>query len=317
MIRIARAWAGPLLLLLSALGLGACTNLPGESGLGAELARVRGVKSLAIVSASPERAVFMARGQRILVEPPEGYCLDEDSVAVSRNAAFALVADCLEYPQAALAEGGGAASNGGAAALPRSFPGILTVSISGAPAYGTEPGSLDAFEELLVSDSGLDLLGRGTNRQAGRVVATRRVGGALYVLIHEPVDETTSILAPNFWRAFLEVRDRLVLVTVSSFVDRPMAEDAMMGFLAQQMVRLREGNGLGGDPEESSIAAAMAASLTVPEPESGPVTQERPEPVGVIAPGRAPRPRDRLANARTEAAPPAPHAAPRAPARPG
>lgn len=318
MSRNAGSGAGRFALLLVALGLGACKTLPGESGLDDELVRVRGEKGFAVVSASAEQAVFAARGQRIRVEPPDGYCLEEDSAAVGRQAAFVLISDCLEQHQEKL-ENGAAPGNGGAA-LPRSFPGILTVSISGAPAYGSEPGALDAFEELLVSQDGLELLGRGTGRQPGRVVATRRVGGALYVLIHEPVDEATSILAPNFWRAFLRVKDRLVLVTVSSFVDRPMAEDAMMGFLAQQMARLRSANGLRDNREEQTIAAAMIEKLPPPEAPERLAKGQRGRAsakAGVIAPGRAPRPRDRMAGVRADGGTRAPGTAPKAPVRPG
>ena len=87
--RYRRVWL--LAGMLAAMALAACEN-PGLSGRDAELARVRAEKGFAVIEATAERAVFAVRGQRIVVEPPQGYCLDEDSVAVTRNAAFALVA---------------------------------------------------------------------------------------------------------------------------------------------------------------------------------------------------------------------------------
>ncbi len=246
--------------VLAVLALAACET-PGLSGRDAEFARVRTAKGFAVVEVSAERAVFVARGQRIVVEPPQGYCLDEGSVAVTRKAAFALVADCMQDHQVKLENGSGA-GRAGEIELPRVFPGILTISVSGAPAYGWETGAaLDAFEEMLGTEAGLKLLGRGNSPAPGKIIATRRIGGALYVLIEDPAAADAPILAPRFWRALMNTNGRLVLVTVSSFSDRPMAEDAMMGFLAQQMTQLRRANGLQINREEDEIARQMAESL--------------------------------------------------------
>lgn len=245
---------------LVATALAGCQTT-GLSGREAELARQRAL-GFEVTEATAERAVFMARGQRIMVEPPAGYCLDEESVVVSRNAAFSLVADCLGTQHAAPAEG---SAGGQAAGTPpeRIFPGILTVSVSGEPAYGPEPGALDDFEALLDTGEGQKLLGRGASPAPSRVVATRRVGGALYVLVDESAGMGTDdlILTRYFWRAFIGINDRLVLVTVSSFTGRPLAVDAMMGFLAQQVAQLRRANGLPADAEEDEIASHTSEKL--------------------------------------------------------
>jgi len=245
--------------VLAVLALAACET-PGMSGRDAEFARVRAARGFAVIEATAERAVFAVRGQRIVVEPPQGYCLDEGSVTVTRSAAFALVADCMTDHQAELENGSGV-GRVVEIELPRVFPGILTVSVSGEPAYGWAAGALDAFEELLGAEAGLKLLGRGKSQAPGKIIATRRIGGALYVLIEDPAAADAPILAPRFWRAFMNTNGRLVLVTVSSFSDRPMAEDAMMGFLAQQMTQLRRANGLRINREEDEIARQMAESL--------------------------------------------------------
>ncbi len=283
-----RAWL--LAGVLAVLALAACEE-PGLAGRDAELARVRGARGFEVIEASAERAVFIARGQRIVVEPPQGYCLDQGSVAVTRKAAFALVADCMHDHQLKLVNGSGA-GRAGEIELPRVFPAILTVSVSGEPAYGWETGAaLDAFEEMLGAEAGLKLLGRGNSPAPGEIMATRRIGGALYVLIEDPAAEDAPILAPRFWRAFININGRLVLVTVSSFSDRPMAEDAMMGFLAQQMTRLRRANGLRIDREEDEIARQMAESLDAVEGQGDSAVIRAASPavaVGRAGPARAP-----------------------------
>jgi hypothetical protein len=268
-------------------------------------------KNFAVVEASTKRAVFKVRKKRIVVEPPQGYCLDDRSIAVTPKAGFALVAECLGSQSAELAQEAGS-GNLAEAALPRAFPGILTVSISGEHAYGPDADALDDFEELLGSEAGSKLLGRGDNSAPGKVIATRRIGGALYVLIEATTANGSPILAQRFWRAFININERLVLVTVSSFTDRPIAEDAMLGFLAQQMVILRRVNGQLIDREESGIADNMMAALDVAG-ERGGVTQARAKTIRVAstrsAPLQVPIPPQRFASAGNGVGGPAPRSA--------
>ncbi|MCH8952761.1 MAG: hypothetical protein IID49_11655 [Proteobacteria bacterium] len=303
---------------LAAMVLSGCET-PGVDARDAELTRQRAESGFAVIEASAGRAVFIARGQRVVVEPPEGYCLDEGSIAVTKHAAFALIAECMRDHRAEV-ENGAVAGRAVEIALPRAFPGILTVSVSGEPAYGWETGALDAFEDLLGTPAGLKLLGRGNSAAPGAITATRRIGGAIYVLIEEPAGDAASILAPRFWRAFININGRLVLTTVSSFSDRPMAEDAMMGFLAQQMTRLRQANGLRVNLEEDEIARQMAASLASEEGQGGLTVVRAARPAAVpdqADPVRAPMPRQRVASAGFVPPEPDPIAAPYAPRRPG
>jgi hypothetical protein len=288
-IRRGRLWLlGPL---LGVMALAGCENF-GENSVGSELARIRGEKGFAVISSNSERAVFAARGQRIAVEPPDGYCLDEGSVDVSRLAAFALVADCLQDRLAEM-ENGAAATKVRKVALPRSFPGILTVSISGEPAFDQSQQALDEFEVFIGTEPGRKLLDRGDGTAPGKVIATRKLGGALYVLVEGSQAAGDGFLAPRFWRAFIDINDRLVLVTVSSFSDRPIAEDAMMGFLALQIARLRGVNDLPADAEESEIARQMVETLDLASEADTLIVGQADVAVGKsngISPERVPRP---------------------------
>ncbi len=240
-----------VLAMFAGLVLAGCESA-GFSAREAEIERQQGKRGFAVLERGEKRALFAAKGREVAVEPPKGYCLDEESIAVSRRSAFVLVADCMGEQQAALANG----ESGDR--LPRAFPGILTVTVSGEAAFGEEPGALPAFEALLDTRAGGRLLGRGDGSAPGEIVTMRRVNGALYVLIEEAQAQGgDSILAPRFWRAFTEVSGRLVLVTVSGFNDRPMGEGEMLAFLAAQIAELRKANGQPGSADETEIAAAV------------------------------------------------------------
>lgn len=310
-------------LALAALALAGCENA-GVSGVEAELARSRAEGGFSVVESRPDRVVFAARGQQIVVEPPAGYCLDNDAVEVTRRSAFALVTDCLGDRRADVAKDSGEGEVL-AIELPRGFPGILTVSVSGESALGPEPAALDDFETLLGSEAGRKLLSRGNNGAAGTVVATRRVGRALYVLVEEGVGHPT-FLAPRFWRGFIEINKRLVLVTISGFSDRPIAEDGLMAFLASQMAQLRKANGMDAAPGEDEIAGQLTAGFVEASDAGVAVVRSARQAVTEdgVAPARAPNPPARYAavtqSRRGEgggSGGAAPERAPAAPKRPG
>lgn len=253
--RRVRRWLVPVLLPTLALLPSGCQNAErGLSGREAEFQRLEAERSFTVLESGKKRVVFSARGREIAVEPPEDYCLDEESIAVTARSAFVLVADCMNTDESEPANGAEEES--------KVFPGILTLTVSGETAFGAEPGAMAAFESLLGTDAGARLLGRGDDSAPGRVIATRRIDGALYVLVEEQAAEgADSILAPRFWRAFTEVNDRLVLVTVSGFNDRPLSEDEMLVFLAAQMAELRAANGLAPSADERQIVKAVLAGL--------------------------------------------------------
>ncbi len=241
--------------------LSGCAELgqAGRSNVAGELLRIKGEKGVALISWTPVRAVFAVRGERVVVAPPDGYCVDEKSIDVTRRAAFALIADCLTDPGAAAGQTDGK-GNVVAISLPRSFPGILTVSISAELAIKPGDAGLDGFADALAGPSGRVLLARGNGDATRRVVDLQQMGGAVYVLAEETPDGLT-ILAPRFWRAFTTISGRLVMVTVSSFSDRPVGEQAMQSFLARAMAALRKANGSGANADETRVAGGLEASL--------------------------------------------------------
>jgi hypothetical protein len=125
------------------------------------------------------------------------------------------------------------------------------------------------------------------------------LGGALYVLIERQTTTGDELLAPRFWRAFIDINDRLALITVSSFSERPIAEDAMMGFLAHQIARLRVVNGMPADGEEALIAQQMVETLDLASGSDTRTVGRAREPADSsdgVSPGAAPLPPERHAS---------------------
>ena len=233
----------------------------GFSGRDAELARARGSGDFSVVSATPERAVVSALGKQVAVEPAAGFCLTREAIETSSRSAFLLLGDCaLEEPA-----GGGAGAEG-ALDLPRGVPGIITVSISGDPGFAQtgRPNDISGLQSFVDSAEGRALLGRGGESDQVSVVETRHIGNCLYVLV-EDGDSSVPVLAPRFWRAFVELNGRLTVVTISGFRDRPLPEEEMLRHLGDQVRQLQVANSEPADEAPVQYAAAPVEPRT-PQP---------------------------------------------------
>ncbi|MBK0398018.1 hypothetical protein H0I76_02345 [Limibaculum sp. M0105] len=285
-----------------ALALSGCLAV-GESGLDAELERIRAIRGFAVVSASPEKAVLAARGRRVIVEPAPGSCIARDSIEVSSSLAFLIISDCVIEHAAALLP---VTSDAIEIELPPAFPGVITVSVSGAPMDDDEGGGSEAVGNLrayLETVEGKAQLGRGGDATMVEIEETRIVGDTLYVLVRDRSEDASPLLAPAFWRAFVEVNGRMVMATVSGFRDRPVGSEAMLRKLAAQVSALRAANGL---DRFEAVAGELPAALP-PDRENERATRIAP----YLSPMVEPAPRKRRAKTVTaEVKAPSPPAAP-------
>lgn len=147
---------------------------------------------------APERATVTVAGRDVTVAAPPGLCVDAASTSVSATGAFVLVSDCALL---GLAEGD---------ADPAGV--VLTASISAAPL--AEAAALD---ELGATAQGRAVLGRSGQSDRVRVLATRSRNGVLYMLIEDRGPQPIAGIEPQFWRAFLQVRGRMAVLSVLGF----------------------------------------------------------------------------------------------------
>ncbi|MEL6476945.1 MAG: hypothetical protein AAFR17_06420 [Pseudomonadota bacterium] len=262
-----------------------CTGL-GESGLEAELKRVKSIKGFAVLNQGAQSADIAARGRRVRIEPATGLCITEDSVAVVEDGAFAMIAEC--GPQA------GASSE--------RFPGVLTISVSGQEGFGgnrIDSEQIDRLKRFLRSPSGRASLGRSGTAEGVEILEMRKIGDALYVHLEDQGEDQLSVFAPRFWRAFVRVNERLVLATANGFSKRRSQDDKLLSLLALQVTRMRQANLAPVHSEEVRLAREADEDLRVL---AGAVAPSTPVVQVSHAPESAPRPNRRLARAEIEVA---------------
>lgn len=269
MMRAARALIGLLAILLIVSPMAGCQGF-GESGLASELARVKSINGFAVLSKSAQKVDIAAQGRRVRLAPATGLCIAEDSLTAVKDGAFAMIAECSD------AAGGGVVS----------FPGVVTVSISGEKGFGGTgrgTGDLAEIRAFLETQAGRALLGRGGDPAKVKVIEMRQLGDALYLYVEDPEGDQLGVFSPRFWRAFVRVNKRLLLATVNGFAARPVPRAQMLSLLALQVTKLREAN----------LAPLYADEQEVARGAIGQVAEASEDPTP-RAPGTSPRPASRL-----------------------
>lgn len=271
---------------MSLAGLTAgCVTEFGESGLAAELARVKAQNGFAVLRQSNRHAEIAAQGRRIHIETADGFCIAVESLDVSSRGVFALIADCVTEEAAPKV-----ASTEDELVLPPSFPAIMTVSVAGEKGFGQrgEAEDLDDLEAYLSTREGRALLGRGGDPDQVEIVEIRRIGDARYVFIEDEGSDALGVFAKSFWRAFLPVNNRMLLVTISGFAARPVSDDEMLEMLALQVTHLRQANNAPVFADEVRLAKRANSRLDVTK--NSVVAEVPARASDATAPQEAPRP---------------------------
>ncbi len=209
------AFLRPALLALATLGVAACD--PATMGAG-----------------GPSRATVTVAGAPVVVAGPRGFCVDRGTLNVADAGAFALLGDCAQL-------------GGGGSPLAGSPVGAaLTASISagGLAGEGDDPAStLAEIATFVQTAEGRAMLGRSGRPDRVRILATRPQGDVLYVLVEDRGPQLIGGVDPRFWRAFLEVRERMVVLSVLGFEESGLDEQASLNLLATFVAAMKAANG--------------------------------------------------------------------------
>jgi hypothetical protein len=161
----------------------------------------------AMGGAAPSRTDVTVAGRSVTVAAPPGFCIDAASTAVSADGAFVLMIDCALL---------------GAAASPRpAAASALTASISagGLTGEGDAADTLEDLQAFAATPDGRALLGRSGRPERVRILASQVRNGVLYVLVEDRGPMPVAGIDRRFWRAFLEVNDRMAVLSELGFED--------------------------------------------------------------------------------------------------
>lgn len=179
-----------------------------------------------LVSYGAHQAEVDAAGRRVVVRAPAGGCLSEEMMSFDGAAAFMMVEDCR--PEDA----------------PADDPTPLrTISIGAAGLTDGRDGgdALVVLDSFLASDAGRAELGLGGPPETVEFLDSLQDGDALYVLF-EDRGATLGPIAGRACRAFLEVNDRVALVTVASLASSGTDDGTLFAHARAMVAALRLAN---------------------------------------------------------------------------
>lgn len=180
-------------------------------GLIAAFALLAGCDPAAMGAGSVSRQTVTVSGRPVTVAAPPGMCIDAGSTRVDEGGAFVLVGAC----PAEEAEPGAVA---------------LTASVSSGGLTGEGDAAAESLGELsdyLATADGLALIGRSGGARGVRVVAQQLTQDVLFVLVEDRGPQPIAGLDRTFWRAFLEVNDRMTVLSALGFADGPGPEEEL------------------------------------------------------------------------------------------
>ncbi|MDW4549650.1 hypothetical protein R5H32_09825 [Defluviimonas sp. D31] len=170
------------------------------------------------------RAIIVAGGE-VTVAGPSGYCIDRSVSRDGAEGAFVLLGTC-------------AAISGSRAVAQPARPAVLTASVlPGAPLSAPMAESFEGLAAFFRSDPGRAALSRSGKAETVTVEEATTAGEVLYLRLRDVSAAEGRAVEPEYWRAILALKGRIVTLSALSLQDRPLSAEEkrqiLEGFVAQ------------------------------------------------------------------------------------
>lgn len=154
----------------------------------------------------PQAVNVTAGDVPIVVAAPPGFCVDRATIEENPGGVFMFLSDC-HVPE-----------NGVGTRTP--ITAILTATISPTGLPGVEAGlqpALTSLSQFLETPVGLFSMGKNQVEGAVSILEAKQSERALYLLIEDAAFSDDAGASNRFWRAFTEIKGRLVALSVTGY----------------------------------------------------------------------------------------------------
>ena len=181
------------------------------------------------VGTAGSRALLVSEGT-VMVIGPAGYCVDKEASKDGPAGAFVLLGTC-----AAMAPSTGV--------NPTVAPAILTASvIPGAPDENPLSASFPATARFFRSEPGRMALSRSGRPQDVKVAEVVSKGEVMFIRLTDVSASAGQSVEPEYWRAVLSLRGRIVTLSALALRDRPLTASVKRKVLEAFVAKMQASN---------------------------------------------------------------------------
>lgn len=172
--------------------------------------------------AAPRKAT-VSEGQ-ITISGPSGYCVDLRSSRDGQDGAFVLLGNC--------------AALNGSGRVPRARALLTATVLLGAPPGESLRTEFQRMADFFVTAEGRKALSRDGVAESVRIARIVTSGDVLYILAEDRAPLAGYPVVPEYWRAILALRGRLISLSVLGLPDAPMDSDQLRRLLDRFVSRV-------------------------------------------------------------------------------
>lgn len=186
-------------------------------------------------SSEPSTTVTVS-GRNLVIEGPSGFCVDKQVSQLSEDSAFVLLGNCAVVSRTSRA-------------VQPKIKALLTATVS-APPNGTAAvtDSVKSMDRFLRSETGRTALSRDSDPGTVKILETFHNDGTFYLRASDTSQGIVPGAAADYWRAYFDLQDQIVSISVIGFESTPLSPDVSLATLQEFADLIRDPNGIATKP---------------------------------------------------------------------
>ncbi len=165
----------------------------------------------------------------IVITGPEGYCVDPTATRSSEDTGFVLMGNCA------------AIANSRRVVQPAT-PAVLTAAVAAPSAGGRLADSMGGLDAFFRSEDGLRLVSRAGDPSTVTILETLIDGDVFLLNASDSSEGAIEGVQPDYWRAYLDIGDRLATLSVIALEDRALSREESLETLRGFVAAVRQAN---------------------------------------------------------------------------
>ena len=167
--------------------------------------------------------------KNIIIQAPDGFCLDETVSDTSSKSTFLLFGNCAAISQ----------SN---SVTQSKVYAVLTAAISKEKSKNGQFNEKQ-LDDYLRSENGKSTLSFSGNSQDIKVLDSFKMDDSYFVLVQNIGKRKSNALSSHSWRAYLEISGYLISLSIIGFNQNPMKHDESLEIIRHFVNEIRTNNG--------------------------------------------------------------------------